>query len=77
MAADPENPRRWIVLGASSSIGRAFARLAAADGADATRAIDENNNGFIDKIYVGDLGGQMWRIGQFDQDPVGICVQDS
>lgn len=34
MADGPENRRRWIVLGASSSIGRAFARLAAADGAD-------------------------------------------
>jgi len=37
-------------------------------------AIDENNNGFVDKIYVGDLGGQMWRIGQFDQDPVGNAL---
>lgn len=34
-------------------------------------AIDENNNGFIDKVYIGDLGGQMWRIGQFDHDPAG------
>jgi type IV pilus assembly protein PilY1 len=34
-------------------------------------AIDENNNGFVDKIYIGDLGGQYWRIGQFDQDPAG------
>jgi type IV pilus assembly protein PilY1 len=29
------------------------------------RIIDEDNNGFVDKIYVGDLGGQMWRIGKF------------
>ncbi len=34
--------------------------------------IDENNNGFVDKIYVGDLGGQVWRIGQFDRDPANI-----
>ena len=34
-------------------------------------AIDENNNGFVDKVYIGDLGGQMWRIGKFDQDPAG------
>ncbi len=34
-------------------------------------AIDENNNGFVDKVYIGDLGGQMWRIGQFEQDAGG------
>jgi len=27
--------------------------------------IDENDNGFVDKVYVGDLGGQMWRFGSF------------
>ena len=35
------------------------------------RIIDEDNNGFVDKIYVGDLGGQMWRIGQFSVDTAG------
>ena len=34
MTAETDNPRCWIVLGASSSVGRAFARQAAADGAD-------------------------------------------
>ena len=34
-------------------------------------AIDEDNNGFIDKLYIGDLGGQMWRIGQFELDAAG------
>ena len=29
------------------------------------RVIDENDNGFVDKVYVGDLGGQMWRFGEF------------
>jgi hypothetical protein len=33
--------------------------------------IDENDNGFVDKLYVGDLGGQMWRIGQFEYDSNG------
>ena len=28
-------------------------------------AVDSNDNGFIDKIYVGDLGGQLWRLGKF------------
>jgi type IV pilus assembly protein PilY1 len=36
--------------------------------------IDENGNGFVDKVYVGDLGGQLWRIGQFDQDPDGNAL---
>ena len=37
-------------------------------------AIDENNNGFIDKVYAGDLGGQVWRIGKFDQDATGTAL---
>jgi type IV pilus assembly protein PilY1 len=32
------------------------------------KVIDEDNNGIIDKIYVGDLGGQMWRFGKFTYD---------
>ncbi len=27
--------------------------------------LDINNNGFVDKFYVGDAGGQMWRFGKF------------
>lgn len=27
--------------------------------------VDANNNGFVDKVYIGDLGGQMWRLGRF------------
>ncbi|MFZ0484985.1 MAG: PilC/PilY family type IV pilus protein [Desulfobacterales bacterium] len=27
--------------------------------------VDENDNGFVDKVYVGDLGGQMWRFSSF------------
>jgi type IV pilus assembly protein PilY1 len=30
--------------------------------------IDGDRNGFIDKVYVGDLGGQMWRIGRFTNE---------
>jgi type IV pilus assembly protein PilY1 len=33
-------------------------------------AIDADGNGFVDKVYVGDLGGQMWRFGNFT-DPSG------
>lgn len=34
MTAATENTESWLILGASSSIGRAFARLVASDGAD-------------------------------------------
>jgi type IV pilus assembly protein PilY1 len=33
--------------------------------ASEVRILDVNNNGFIDKAYVGDMGGQMWRLGRF------------
>jgi len=39
--------------------------------ASSVNAVDENSNGFIDKLYVGDLGGQMWRFGQFETDAAG------
>ena len=32
--------------------------------------VDGNSNGFVDKVYVGDLGSQMWRFGKFT-DPDG------
>jgi type IV pilus assembly protein PilY1 len=33
--------------------------------ASSVAVIDENDNGFVDKVYVGDLGGQMWRFSSF------------
>ena len=38
------------------------------------KVIDENNNGFVDKVYVGDLGGQLWRIGQVSFDSGGAAL---
>jgi len=29
--------------------------------------IDSDTNGFVDKVYVGDHGGQMWRFGKFTE----------
>ena len=40
----------------------------------AVKLIDENDNGFVDKIYVGDLGGQIWRIGQVTADKDGNAL---
>jgi len=31
------------------------------------RVIDADSNGFVDKVYVGDVGGQMWRFGKFTE----------
>ena len=31
------------------------------------RVLDTDRNGFIDKLYVGDTGGQLWRIGSFEE----------
>jgi Tfp pilus tip-associated adhesin PilY1 len=36
--------------------------------ASTVKVVDEDGNGFVDKIYVGDLGGQMWRFGQVATD---------
>jgi len=35
------------------------------------KVVDEDGNGFVDKVYVGDLGGQMWRFGQVTVDTIG------
>jgi Tfp pilus tip-associated adhesin PilY1 len=39
--------------------------------ASTVNAVDADGNGFVDKIYVGDLGGQMWRIGKFTDETTG------
>ncbi len=39
--------------------------------ASTVKVVDEDGNGFVDKIYVGDLGGQMWRFGQVSTDSGG------
>jgi Tfp pilus tip-associated adhesin PilY1 len=42
------------------------------------KVVDADHNGFTDKIYVGDLGGQMWRFGRFtDADDEPLSFPDS
>lgn len=36
--------------------------------ASSVTVIDGDDDGFVDKVYVGDLGGQLWRIGKFTDD---------
>jgi len=36
--------------------------------------VDGDSNGFVDKVYVGDLGGQMWRFGKFT-DSTGVDLE--
>ncbi|MCK4593067.1 hypothetical protein KAU45_01105 [bacterium] len=47
--------------------------------ASSVLAIDTDSNGFVDKVYVGDLGGQMWRFGSFNDsygDPLEFPESD-
>ncbi|MGD2096150.1 MAG: PilC/PilY family type IV pilus protein [Desulfobacterales bacterium] len=39
--------------------------------ASSVKVVDADDNGFVDKVYVGDLGGQMWRFGQVYIDAQG------
>ena len=41
--------------------------------ASSVKVVDEDGNGFVDKVYVGDLGGQLWRFGKFEIDPEDPC----
>jgi type IV pilus assembly protein PilY1 len=41
--------------------------------ASSIAVIDADGNGFVDKLYVGDLGGQMWRLGKFT-DAMGSAL---
>ncbi len=38
--------------------------------------VDENDNGFVDKVYVGDLGGQMWRFASFTDSGGDLTFPD-
>lgn len=40
------------------------------------RLIDEDGNGFVDKLYVGDMGGQIWRIGNCDSAAFPDCNEN-
>jgi Tfp pilus tip-associated adhesin PilY1 len=35
------------------------------------KIVDADHNGFVDKVYVGDLGGRIWRFGQVSTDAEG------
>jgi type IV pilus assembly protein PilY1 len=39
--------------------------------ASSVKIVDADGNGFVDKVYVGDLGGQMWRLAQVNIDAQG------
>lgn len=39
------------------------------------KVIDSNGNGFADRIYAGDLGGQLWRVDINDHDSVDSEVE--
>jgi len=42
--------------------------------------VDTNGDGYVDRLYVGDMGGQMWRFDISDPSPTnwtGKCIFDS
>ena len=42
--------------------------------ASSVKIVDADGNGFVDKVYVGDLGGQIWRLGQVNIDAQGYSL---
>jgi type IV pilus assembly protein PilY1 len=42
--------------------------------ASSVKIVDADDNGFVDKVYVGDLGGQLWRLGQVTIDAQGYTL---
>jgi type IV pilus assembly protein PilY1 len=47
--------------------------------ASSIAVLDTDSNGFVDKLYVGDLGSQMWRFGKFTDEggnPLGFPNSD-
>ena len=45
----------------------------------AVTVVDGDSNGFVDKVYAGDLGSQVWRIGKFtdpDGNPLNFPASD-
>jgi len=51
----------------NGSVVKKFTSIAGMDYSipSTVEVIDTDYNGFVDKVYVGDLGSQMWRIGRF------------
>jgi len=67
------NTKGRTVLIINAETGAVIKQFSVTDHADMTFSIpskiyllDRDYNGFIDKMYVGDMGGQLWRIGKFD-----------
>ena len=40
----------------------------------AINPVDEDSNGFIDKLYVGDMAGRIWRVGRFSNISTGTSL---
>ena len=68
-----DNSKGKCILAINASTGGIVKEFTIADDTDMTYsipskifALDRDYNGFTDKLYVGDMGGQIWRIGNFD-----------
>ncbi|MBU0465927.1 MAG: hypothetical protein KKE12_20425, partial [Proteobacteria bacterium] len=68
-----DNSKGKTILAINAATGDIVKEFTIADDTDMTYsipskifALDRDHNGFTDKLYVGDMGGQIWRIGNFD-----------
>jgi len=76
-----------------NSVGKAVVAINVLDGAvvkkfttgmdysvaSSVTVVDADSNGFVDKVYVGDLGSQIWRFGKFTDsngDPLSFPASD-
>ncbi len=68
-----DNSKGNCILAINAATGDIVKEFTIADDTDMTYsipskifALDRDYNGFTDKLYVGDMGGQIWRIGNFN-----------
>jgi Tfp pilus tip-associated adhesin PilY1 len=71
-----DNSKGNCILAINVKTGAVVKKITASDASDMTYsipskivAIDGDDNGFTDKLYVGDMGGQIWRVAEFGAAP--------
>jgi Tfp pilus tip-associated adhesin PilY1 len=71
-SADNSSGKAMVVLNVfTGTVVRKFTTAMNYGVASSVKVVDEDGNGFVDKVYVGDLGGQLWRFGQVAIDSGG------
>jgi len=71
-SADNSAGRAMVVVNVfTGAVVRKFTTAMNYSVPSSVKVVDEDGNGFVDKVYVGDLGGQLWRFGQVAIDSGG------